>query len=273
MSAILLHAFALAFYILAGIFYGANLSLRTPIHTRRARIFFVIAVGLHTAAIGAHCVITRQSPFAGSYGTLSVAAWAVALIFLPLEFRTRIPSLGALAAPICCLLLFGALAASRLPTMEAAQAVEMRRGIISMHVMLIIFSFAFFALAACCAILYVWQYGLLKRHHQGAQFQRLPPLETVDSMAYHLVAFSLPMLTLGLALGMVRAVALHTNWLADLKTIVSFAAWLVYGGYLAARLLGGWRGARLNYLLIAGLLVTLALYFVPSATHRFSGYW
>lgn len=267
MSATLLHACALALYIFAGIFYGANLTLKTPAYTKRARILFLIAVAVHTVAIGVHCLLARQSPFASASGTLSVAAWALALIFLPIEFRSRMPSLGALAAPVCCLLLFAALAMSG-ASMAATN--EMRRGIVSMHVLLIVFSFAFFALAACCAVLYVWQYGLLKRRHQGSRFKLLPPLERVDSLAYHLVAFALPMLTIGLALGMVRAASLHNNWLADPKTIMSFVAWMVYGAYLTARTLCGWRGTRLNYLLIAGLAVTLALYFVPSATHRFS---
>jgi ABC-type transport system involved in cytochrome c biogenesis permease subunit len=91
-------------------------------------------------------------------------------------------------------------------------------------------------------------------------------------MAYHLVAFGLPMLTVGIALGFVNAasVPMRGSGLLDPHTIVSLAAWAVYGTYLAARLLAGWRGQRLNYLLIAGLVVTLALYFVPSSTHRFS---
>jgi ABC-type uncharacterized transport system permease subunit len=263
----LLHAAALAWYILAGVFYGANLTLKAPKHTERARLFFLIAFAVHTLAIGAHCMLTRQSPFASASGTLSVASWALALIFLPIEFRSRMPSLGALAAPVCCLLLFMGLVTLGTPL---AATTELRRGIVSMHVLLILFSFAFFALAACCAVLYVWQYGLLKRHHNSAQFRKLPPLERVDSLAYHLVAFALPMLTIGLALGMVRASSLPTNWLVDPKTIMSFVAWGVYTGYLSARSVGGWRGARLNYLLIAGLVVTLALYFIPSATHRFS---
>ena len=71
MSATLLHAVALACYIFAGIFYGASLTLKTPKHTERARIFFLIAFAVHTVAIGAHCMLTRQSPFASASGTLS----------------------------------------------------------------------------------------------------------------------------------------------------------------------------------------------------------
>jgi ABC-type transport system involved in cytochrome c biogenesis permease subunit len=80
------------------------------------------------------------------------------------------------------------------------------------------------------------------------------------------------MLTLGLALGFVNVSALPrpSDPLLDPHTLMSFAAWLVYSVYLGARLLAGWRGTRLNYLLIAGLAVTIAIYFVPSTTHRFT---
>ena len=52
-------------------------------------------------------------------------------------------------------------------------------------------------------------------------------------------------------------------------TLMSIAAWLVYVTYLGARLIAGWRGTRLHYLLIAGMTVTIALYFIPTSTHRF----
>jgi len=269
MSSVVIHATALFAYLAAAVFYGANLALRAPTHLNKARLLFVCGIVLHTTAIGTFCVQTHQSPFASSYGTLSVAAWAVALLYLPVEFLGRVPALGALATPIGSLLLFGAIMHSR--AAPAAEP-ELRTRIISVHVLLVLFSFALFALAACCAVFYVWQYSLLKHPNRRALFRRLPPLETVDEMAYHLVAFALPMLTLGLALGIVRAAngGLPGNWLADPHFILSLVVWLVYGVYLFARLVAGWRGTRLNYLLIAGLAVTLTLYVIPSTTHRFS---
>lgn len=266
MSPLLLHGIALLFYAAAAVNFSANLLLRKAEMERLPRLLLVIGVLAHTTAIGAFCVTVRQSPFASAFGTLSIAAWAIALLSLPLEFWKPAPSLGTLAMPVCCLMLFmGLLRAQPLPT----NSPELRSSIISLHVLLILFSFALFALAACCAVFYVWQYRLLKRPHRGGLFRRLPSLEALDSLAYHLVAFALPMLTIGIVLGIARASGLPVHWLSDAKTIVSFMAWLVYGIYLLARTAAGWRGARLQYLLIVGLLVTVALYFIPSATHRF----
>ncbi len=270
MTHVVLHVITLLAYVGSGVFYSANLTLKTPSYIKRARVFLVLGLILHTAAIGAFCVNVKQSPFASSFGTLSVAAWAVALICLPVEFVGRVRSLGALALPVASILLFSGLVRSGRALSPSAP--DIRNGMTSLHVLLILFSFALFALAACCAVFYVWQYGLLKHPDKRGLFRKLPPLETVDGLAYHLVSFALPLLTLGLALGIVNAAngGLKGNWLADPHTLMSLATWFVYMVYIAARTVGGWRGTRLNYLLIAGLVVTLALYFIPTTTHRFT---
>jgi hypothetical protein len=40
--------------------------------------------------------------------------------------------------------------------------------------------------------------------------------------------------------------------------------------YVTARLGLGWRGIRLQYILVVGLLVALALYVLPTSTHHFT---
>jgi ABC-type transport system involved in cytochrome c biogenesis permease subunit len=265
----ILHCLSLLSYVTAAIFYGANLTLRSRRHLISARTAFVVALLLQTAGIGAFCITTHQSPFASTYGTLSVTAWIIAILYLPVEFQAHVPALGALASPAEAVLLFMSLLKVR---SGFAGSPAVRTQIINIHVFLVLISLALFAIAACCAVFYIWQYGVLKHPDKRAMFRRLPPLETVDAIAYHLVAFGFPLLTIGLILGFVRAAAgvLHGNWLLDPHTLISIAAWLVYSGYLFARLFAGWRGTRLNYLLIAGLVVTLALFFIPSSTHRFT---
>jgi ABC-type uncharacterized transport system permease subunit len=263
-----IHAIALAAYLTAAVFHGANLSLRAASHGRTARFLLLGAFLAHTAAIGSLCVSQGRSPFVSAFGTLSVAAWAVALFSLIVEFGIRLPALGALSVPISCFFLFAAFLRS---SAVVRVTPEVRSGVISIHVMLVLLSFALLVLASCCAVFYLWQYSLLKRRRSHGLFRRLPPLETADSLAYHLVAFALPLLTLGLVLGIERAAAggLRGNWLADPHTIGSAVLWLVYGAYLGARTLAGWRGTRPNYVLVAGMAITIALYFVPSTAHHF----
>ena len=269
MTSTAIHAAALLAYIIAAVMYGANLALRTSRYAGFGRAAVIAGLALHTIAIGTFCVQVKQSPFASHFGTLSVTAWIVAILYVPVELYSKVPALGALAAPVASIMLFTAILRSGSGT---ATTPLLKSQLVSVHVLLILVSFALFALAACCAVFYIWQYGILKHPDRRALFRKLPPLETVDAAAFHLVAFSLPLLTMGLALGFVRAAGDPTkgNWLADPHTITSIVCWLVYSAYLLARLVAGWRGTKLNYLLIAGLAVTVALFFVPTTTHKFT---
>lgn len=236
---------------------------------RGARPVLWLAVLVHFAAVGAWCVSTQRSPFASEFGTLSVFAWVIALAFVWLDLRSRLAAVGAVALPVACVVLFYGMLHSRGPV---AQTSLLRSQIVSLHVLSILASFALFALAFGCAILYLLQNRLLKERAVAPPLRRLPALATLDFVAYHSVAYGLPLLTVGLALGIAYLYLRHLSghWFADPHNIVSFAVWLLYLAYLGARLALGWRGVQLQYLLLAGMVIVLALYGLPTSTHQFS---
>jgi ABC-type transport system involved in cytochrome c biogenesis permease subunit len=285
MNSTWLTALAFAIYLAAAVCYGAFLFLRAPSAptalpdanvpmsvARFGRPLLLAALAIHFLAIGAHCMATRRSPFASEFGTLSVAAWIIALVFAAFDLRVRLPAVGAVALLLASLLLSWGLAHARGPV---APTPALKGHLVTLHVLAILASFALFVLAFGCAMLYLVQNRLLKERNIKGLFRRLPPLETLDSVAYHAVAVALPLLTVGLALGILRAIeggvsgSPQRSWLLDAHTLASIGTWFLYVVYLAARLLTGWRGVRLQYILIAGLFVALALYFVPSSMHQF----
>ena len=282
MSPALLAAVTLAFYILAGACYGAVLFLDVPAAptlgarkgslpgiARYGRIPLLLGILAHVGVIGALCLSTHRSPFASEFGTLATTSWVIALIYAVLDFRVKMPALGAVSLLAACLTLFWGLVHAHGPVAETPL---LSQRIVSLHVLATVASFALFALAGGCAGLYILQNRLLKAHNGKGLFRRLPPLATLDSVAYHAVAFGLPLLTLGLSLGILyvyRAGVPALAWWADPKTIVSFVVWLLYIVYLSARLVAGWRGVRLQYILLVGLVIAPCLYLVPGPTHQF----
>jgi ABC-type uncharacterized transport system permease subunit len=282
MNSPLLAAVSLALYMAAAACYGAVLFLDAPSAPARAgrtgglpaiagygRLPLLLGIVVHFVAIGAFCVSTHRSPFASEYGTLAVTSWIIAIAYAALDFRVRLPVLGAVSLLVACLMLFWSLVHAGAPV---AQAPVLSQRVVSLHVLATVGSFALFALAGGCAALYLLQNRELKSHGGAGMFRRLPALATLDSVAYHAVAFGLPLLTLGLSLGILyvyRGGLPPQPWWADPKTIVSFLVWFLYIGYLSARLGAGWRGVRLQYILVAGLLIAPALYLVPGPTHQF----
>ena len=262
-------------YLIASVGYGANLLLRTPPLARLGRTSAWTAVALHTLAIGVHCAHTRQTPFTTPAETLSASAWAVALVYLVLELRLkpRPTALGAFALPAAFLCLFTGAALDRAAPVAAAAGVTrlLDSRLISLHVLAILFAFGLLVLAFGCAALYLTQHRMLKRKRVlGGLFGKLPPLASLDDLAFSLVALAFPLLTVGLIAGAIGVATggLHGVRGADPKILGSVAIWLVYGVYLALHRLAHWRGPRANYLLLGGLLAVLVTLFVPTA-HSF----
>jgi ABC-type transport system involved in cytochrome c biogenesis permease subunit len=283
----LLNALALAFYVPSAVCYAAILFLRAPLGimgggqpappTRLLRGgLFLLLFGIvaQFAAIGAWCLLVKVSPFASEYGTLTVLAWIIACGVAICDVRFRLSAVGAVALPVSCLVLFLAMLHLRAPVTDT----ELLHGpMISIHVLPILASYALFALAFGCASLYLVQNRLLKSHRTLGALRRLPPLVTLDHVAFHAVAYAFPFLTLGLIMGITNiysgalrpAVPVHLWW-TDIHNLVAFATWLLYLAYLGARLGLGWQGVRLQYILVIGLLMTLALYLAPTSTHNFN---
>ncbi|MEO7715785.1 MAG: cytochrome c biogenesis protein CcsA [Capsulimonas sp.] len=262
-------------YLIASVGYGANLLLRRLNLARTGQYAAILAVVCHTFAIGVHCAVTRQTPFTTPAETLSASAWTVALVYLILEFliKPKPYALGALALPASFLCLFAGAVLHQTQRSNAPITVapELDSRLISLHVIAILFAFSLLMLAFGCALLYLVQHRMLKRKRSGGLFGKLPPLTTLETQAFSMVAFAFPLLTVGLVSGVIRAAAggLSGAWAADPKILASTVTWLVYGVYLGLHSIAHWRGPRANYILIGGLLAALATYFMPTTAHRF----
>jgi ABC-type transport system involved in cytochrome c biogenesis permease subunit len=93
----------------------------------------------------------------------------------------------------------------------------------------------------------------------------MPALATLDSLALRTVAWSVPLLTLGATVGLVRL--LTRNDRLDALIAVTAATWFVWCAYLALRLLGGWTGRRAAYLALAGFVLVIVVRLALPATH------
>lgn len=266
---------AAALYLLGSAAYGTFLFLRLPALALSGGAATVSAVALHTVAIGVHCARTHQTPFTTPAETLSASAWAIALAYLALELllRPKPTALGAVALPAAFLCLFaGAFLSPAAPAALSPATPLLSSRLVSLHILALLFAFGLLVLAFGCAALYLTQHRMLKQKRlKGGLFGLLPPLASLDHLAFALVAFAFPLLTVGLAAGIVEAVAggFGGRWGADPMVLTSVVTWLVYGAYLALHVLAQWRGPRANYLLLGGLCAALVTYFVPTTAHRF----
>lgn len=255
----------LGLYLLGAVVLGANLFLRRSTLLVAGRTFAVLAVATHLLLIGLHCAARKQAPFATPAEALSALAWMVALAYLASELLWRLSAAGPFALALAFLLVTGANLAP--PYRGAPDPARLLSPAISLHITAILAAFGAFALAFCCAALYLVEHHILKSKHGLIWLKRLPPLVTVEKAAFWLVAFGFPLLTLGISAGLLNG--LKQGWYADTHLLLAAGVWAVYGLYLIARLAANWPPVRTAYVLLVGLALCLLLFFVPSATHRF----
>ncbi len=283
MTSGLMTIIAFSSYLISSVGFGTVMFLRSnPTGSSTAKLAHGISkfarpllwlgIIVQFAAIGLWCVTTHRSPFASEYGTLSTAAWMIALIFALVDFRRKLDAVGAAALPVALILLGIAMVHLKDPISKSS---ALAGQVVTLHVMTILTSFGLFAVAFGCAVLYLLQNRLLKDKHVRRIFRHIPPLETLDTVSFHAVSIALPMLTIGLIVGMVHVFAgdvpkTPRDWFLDQHTIISLLTWIIYIFYQFTRQVTGWSGVRLQYVLVIGMAATLALFAVPTETHHFS---
>jgi cytochrome c-type biogenesis protein CcsB len=90
----------------------------------------------------------------------------------------------------------------------------------------------------------------------------LPKPQVLDEIGYRAVVIGFPFLTLTILLGAVWAeTAWGRYWSWDHKETASLVTWFIYGAYLHARVMRGWRGDRAAWLLVLGFVAVLFTYF------------
>ncbi|KQB84387.1 c-type cytochrome biogenesis protein CcsB [Corynebacterium oculi] len=109
----------------------------------------------------------------------------------------------------------------------------------------------------------------------GAMAAPLPSAEKLDSIAYKLAVFTLPILGMGIIFGAIWAEDAWTRfWGWDPKETFSFISWILYAAYLHARATAGWKvGAAWVNILAMGTMV-FNLFFinlVVSGLHSYAG--
>ncbi len=224
-----------------------------------------LALAFVTASLTFRTIAVGHGPFANMYEFSVAFAWGVLAMYLYFEHRYGQRILGLIALPVALGLLFYA---TTIPsTSEPLVPALQNNLLLTTHVAVAIVAYGTFSVAFAAAVLYLIQ-------PEGGR-RPLPRPEVLDEISYRAVVIGFPFLTLVIVLGAVWAqVAWGSYWSWDPKETASLFTWLLYGAYLHARVVRGWRGKRAAWLLVAGFGATLFTYFGNlffGGLHSYSG--
>jgi cytochrome c-type biogenesis protein CcsB len=212
----------------------------------------VHAVVLLTASLGLRALATGHGPFSNMYEFSLAFAWGALVIYLYFEYRYHFRTLALLVVPVSLALLAYATTWPNdvRPLVPALQ----NNLLLTVHVLVAVIAYGAFTVAFGAGVLY-----LVQRKNTVSW---LPANTVLDEIGYKAVVVGFPMLALVLILGAIWAeIAWGTYWSWDPKETAALFTWLVYGGYLHARVMRGWRGDRSAIFLIVGFGATLFTYF------------
>jgi ABC-type uncharacterized transport system permease subunit len=219
------------------------------------------ATGSLTGAVVAHLVylgvdygVAGHTPLATTHETLAALSLVITVSFLATMRRHRLPVLGAFITPVSLLLFL----AASLGRQDTVVPEGVRSVLLPLHIAVNVLGLAAFALAFALALAYVIQEQLLRRRQVGGLFQRLPPLDVLDSLSFRFVTVGFPLFTIGVVTGSIWAARLGN--VLGFSTFQGFAllAWVFFACVLFSRAAGGWRGRRAAIATLLGFVCAMA---------------
>jgi len=222
-------------------------------------VFAVSGLIFITISIIARAIITGHGPFSNMYEFSLSFSWGVVAAAIYFDWRFKLATIRnwAILAAFILLLFASTLPSRPVPLVPALQ----QSFLLSAHVAAAIVAYGTFTIGFVSAAFY-----LVMSHRKTSDKSQL---ELIDRISYQSVVIGFPFMTLLIILGALWAhIAWGRYWGWDPKETASLVTWLLYAGYLHARLVPHWRGTRAAILLVIGFGAVLFTFF---GNYIFSG--
>ncbi|MBC8414619.1 MAG: c-type cytochrome biogenesis protein CcsB [Nitrospira sp.] len=257
---ILFFELALTFYAISTV-AGAIEIFRKKKATSRAALYLAITgFAFHTINIIIRFYEGGHIPVTTMHESASFFSWCLLILFFFHDFRYKLGLLSSFIMPIVFLLMFSSAAFPR----EVNESIGpmLQSYWFGIHVIFAFLGDAAFAMAAGIGMMYLLQERHLKSKKLDGIFQKLPNLQVLDEINYHLITLGFPLLTLAMITGVMWAnSAWGSYWRWDPKEVWSLITWLIYALVLHLRITIGWRGKKAAILSIVGFAIVIFAFF------------
>jgi len=215
---------------------------------------FQVAVVFHFVAIAEHSAALHHLAANNFFETASLCALLFALVYLFVEWRYKFSGLSLVIFPLVALLAF--IGATGTPV-SAWSDPRVKNAWLVAHIILVLVGFSGLLLSAVASAFYLLQERRLKRRHAPSDqsllsflgTDRLPPLETLDTLITRSMSIGFAAITLAVVAGSSWAFIEHgTRWISEPKIVVSLVTWGFYLLMVFLRVSSGWRGRKAAFL-------------------------
>ncbi|HEX4020571.1 MAG TPA: cytochrome c biogenesis protein CcsA [Acidobacteriaceae bacterium] len=256
--------------------YGASCIAIVPDvisgRTRWRRIVLpacVSAIFFHLVALVEMLNLAHHWVPSTSHEVETLLALLLSAAFLLVYWRYKALSLGIFVLPLVFLLILLPAAG---PDRGVLSVQWVRNGWIFVHISLVLAAYTALIVSLLASLLYLIQERRLKHKQVDGIFRHLPPLDTIDQIAYKALVIGFPCMTAGLLAGaLIAQESVGAIYFLDPKVLLSIGMWVLYIWMLYVRKHTGLRGKRAVYLSSLIFLFALTVWVANqfSSVHRF----
>ena len=221
-----------------------------------------LAAALHSAYHVENIIQLNTLNFS-FFNTASIVSLLVALIVLVAAINKPVEKLGIALFPLAALMLcLSILFPENTGDMQSYDWKMLT------HIFSSIIAFSLLNIAAFQACLLAIQDYQLRKHKPKKLIQSLPPLQTMESLLFQMIATGMIFLSISLISGFIFVEDLFAQQLGH-KTILSILAWIIFSGLLLGRSFYGWRGQTAIRWTLFGFASLLLAYFGSKLVYEF----
>jgi len=216
----------------------------------------LLAVLLHGTLLYTTVIPESAALNTGFTNAASLSGWIIAVIFLAAALVRPAYELGAVILPLSGL----AVLAAWIWPPEVPDTVQSAG--LTVHLLISLVAYGFLALAVVQSVVMSLQDHRLRIHAEASVLRKLPPLETMERLLFQFIGIGFVLLSLGLVTGLWFSIEqLGAAFVLNHHTILSLAAWVIFGSLLVGHLRFGWRGKTATRWTIGGFVVLALAYF------------
>lgn len=225
-----------------------------------ALYLLLVGLGFHTVFFY-YDVLSQGYPYLNDQtDALQLISWLSVVLFLILRTKFQFQGAGAYFTPIA--LIFLVLSTFYDTDYKLGSEVLASPWVV-IHLFLVFIAFAIFLASIVVGIIFIMMESQVKHKHIRPFFQRLPSLETLDTVHYRALSSGFIFLSLGILAGFFLSKDISGVYLSgDPKQIWVLCMWFFFAILLNSRVRAGWRGRRGIVLSLIGFTSFIVLVLV-----------
>lgn len=244
-------------YAMAALAYMIDFFREDQLARTATRPLLGIVVVLHAVYLALRTGLYEHIPLASIFEVMTTVAFAVAVVYLYVELRTKTHKTGMFL--ITFSFVFQTVSSAFISNTGDFPQI-LRSPLFGVHTGSAVLGYTSFAVSAIYGVLYLLLYHDLKSNRFGLVYRRLPSLDLLATMSLRAAVLGLLFLTFTIGLGALWGYlerAHFPHFYRDPKIIMTVIVWAVYAVGALLHYGMGWTGKRTIYFSLFGFALII----------------